>query len=111
MTADQIHKRIKKQADAQLPEVIEQLLPIVRNHHARDAWRAECSCSYCQYIRHTYVPAKLQVHQLKKRIRYLEGAMNDVDIHATWAAEQRLALQQMKLWKMQQEKNQLKEGK
>lgn len=111
MTADQIANQIKQEADARLPEVIERLFPIVLNHHAHDAWRDECECSYCRYIRHTYVPFKLQIHNLKKRIRYLEWTMNDVDIHTAWNANENLEIQQLKLMEIKREKRLLKEGK
>lgn len=110
MTADEIKSRVQESANARLPEVIEKLFPIMQCIHAHDAWRGECWCSYCHYIRHHYIPFKLRVHKLKKRIRYLEWANNDVDIRSAWMADQSLFLQQMKLREIKNVKKKLKKG-
>lgn len=110
MTVDEIKARVIADANTRLADVIDKVFPIVRHHHAHDAWRGECYCSYCHYIRNIYVPFKLQIHKLKKRVRYLEWATNDVDIHAAWAADESLGLQQLKLMEIKREKKQLKQG-
>lgn len=110
MTVQDIKDRVQETANARLAEVIDKMFPIVRCHHAHDAWRGECWCSYCHYIRNVYVPFKLQIHKLKKRIRYLEWATNDVDIHAAWAADATLGREQLKLMEVKREKKQRKEG-
>ena len=72
MTAQQIADLVKQTADAQLPQVIERLFPLLRNQHAHNACRGECFCTYCTFIRGEYVNAKLRLHKIKKRLRYYE---------------------------------------
>lgn len=110
MTATQLLKEVKERADARMGETIERLLPLVRNYHAHQAWRGECFCQYCDFIRNEYVPYKMQMHKLKKRIRYLEWANNDVDIHNAWAADKRLMDMTHELFKIKHHKKQLKSG-
>lgn len=51
------------------------------------------------------------VHKLKKKVRYYEWAMNDVDIRHAWKTENELALNQLKLKELKRTKKDLKGGK
>lgn len=108
MTADQIASRIKNEADARLDEVIERLFSIVRNHHAHDAWRAECGCSYCDFIRKEYVPCKMIAHRLKKRVKYYDWLNAETDSQLGLATEEKLKVAQKRVWIMKEEKKRLK---
>ena len=110
MTATQILKEVKERADARMGETIERLFPLVRNYHAHQAWRGECYCQYCDFIRNQYVPYKMQIHKLKKRIRYLEWANGDVESQAAYASDKRLTEMMLKLREVKQHKCQLKQG-
>jgi len=111
MTPAEISDRVKQTADARLDQVIERLFPLVRCQHAHKAWEGLCDCGYCVFIRHHYVPFKLMVHKLKKRVRYMEWCCQDSDIALLGKKEAELGLQQLKLMEIKQKKKALKEGK
>ena len=79
MTIQEIAKQVQEKADARFDKTIERLLFVLRNKHIHQCWHKECTCEYCNFINGDYVNAKMQLHTLKKRIRYCEYLYNLTD--------------------------------
>lgn len=68
MTPQQIVDRVNSEASARFIEVIERVLPVLRNRHAHKACLRECWCDYCRFIQNTYTAEKIHLHRTKARL-------------------------------------------
>lgn len=109
MTLQEIQSKVDAAASARLPEVVGRVFATMRNQHTHNSWRGECWCDYCVFIRGEYVDAKMALHAIKKRLRYLEWVCTDTEIHTMNRWYEQEGLQKWKCWELKQQKKALKE--
>ena len=111
MTPQQIQSKVNEQASARFDEVIGRVFTALKHYHTHQSWRGECYCDYCCFIRGDYVRAKLALHQIKKRLNYLEWSCSDTEIHTWNRIHDSYCLQLWKCHELKQLKKLIKEGK
>ena len=72
MTPQAIINRVNEEAHARLNDVVERAFIGLRNHHTHASHRRECNCDYCYFITHGYTAAKIRLHRLNQKLRYIE---------------------------------------